>query len=223
MTQRKGLKARGNALRAAALVQVLMRYAGWGGSTSGVERLFARQAAQAPPQRAACDEHVIDDDLALLSSDPKDDAEAIKHARRLWARMYGSVRCVRHPRRDIGIAKGAQSNRRTEISFIRTRRKAVGDMLHTARPVPAACPELEASHIKELAFQKAKLHKRVAQALKNGMVPIAELSDEVVQGVLQHFGPVGGDRGRAPKRQRVAARDKPGKVDVRGKGAFLTR
>ena len=101
----------------------------------------------------------------------------------------------------------------------------MGDLLHTARPVPAPCPELEASHVKELAFQKAKLYKRTAQALKHGLVSVAELSDELAQGALQHFGP-DGDDAPAPKRQRrpaaaKAASAKPGYADVQGKGAFL--
>jgi hypothetical protein len=225
-TQRPGLRASSQALRAGALVQVLMRYGGWGGSTSGVERLFARQAAHAPPNRAPCGEALIDDDLALLSSDPADDADAVKVARQLWARFFGCVRTVPHNRRDLGIPRGPRAGR-TEREFIRQRRLEVGKLLRQSSlngipdaPEPAMTP----SHTKEAAFQTLKFHKRVLRALEDGSLPYQEIPDELIDALNETLDQekAGGDaRYFAEQARKRAARDKPVRPDLRGIGVFI--
>jgi len=95
---------------ATALIPALARFGAYGGSTSGVERLFAATHRASGLYRADLSEDVIDDELHLLCDmDDKENDGLALDAQRVWATFYGKARetAQRAPRIDAGIPKVA--------------------------------------------------------------------------------------------------------------------
>jgi hypothetical protein len=164
--------------------------------------------------------------LILIGSEPADDIDAIKIARRLWAKYYGTTRNVEHARRDVGIWRGARKCR-TETRFIAQRRQAIGDLLKQSslQGVPRTpMPALPDSQIREATFQMNKTHRRILAALENGTLPYDELTDDLAKELMAAVDKMQGNSdGRyfAEQNHRRAIREKPERPDLSGQGVFI--
>jgi hypothetical protein len=185
-TQRAALKDKSLSPSAGALRCALMRYGGWGGSTSGVERSFSKQDVLAALSRGKCGEPLIDDEFVLVNANRAELDEATRLARRLFSRVYGTVRTgIRMTRRDVGIAKGpAKGN--TESAFIRNRREAITTACKGTPRTDIVMSGIEpevwtASHENEALFQMAKYQKRLVASLLNGSMPFDAVDPELAE------------------------------------------
>ena len=120
-----------------ALSHVLCSFAVCGGSSSGVEQAFSKLMSKVKCQqlhgRAEYEEDVV---LCAIARDYAWDDElthkAINFAQLAWSSVYGAARaCPATPRIDTGCQKKASS--RSESSWIRSRREAVGQALRQGR------------------------------------------------------------------------------------------
>ena len=75
------------------LRSLLFRSGAYGGSTSGVERLFAATKGSAGIFRADLSHQLINDELHLLSDkNPTNDKQMISKAREIWVQLYHNAR-----------------------------------------------------------------------------------------------------------------------------------
>ena len=97
----------------ASLRAVLIRFAVYGGSTSGVERLFASSHQSAGMSRADLSESMIDDELHLLCDvDESENPSLCKDAQRIWHLVYDTARVThsRALRLDAGCPKAQRKD-----------------------------------------------------------------------------------------------------------------
>ena len=166
-----------------SLTQLLVRLGGWGGSTSGCERLLSKYCRASNVFRALLKEARAGDVACLLCFDPEQDDlyKILQYAQNIWADVYGNTRLFhshshRSSRRDKGRPKNT-SNSKSEAAWIRQRRKSVGDLVQT-HSAPQADPDeyWGEGHDKECLFQHTKQHLAKLQALEDGLLRPCEVT-----------------------------------------------
>ena len=205
----------------------------WSDSTSGVEQTFAKIIFTTPSSRSALSPGLANDEITLITSDPKDDELAIKHARRLWAILYGSSRDKdRADRIDLGRKRGPVRLGKTEISFLRKRRHETDlavEKMHkkqrtNGRQTDSAHPECWSErHEKEALFQLAKEQKRVLDALLTGDVSIDTVTPDMAELLVGYAKKkFANDKIYYDTKGRQAlATAKPNKVSLKGLHVYL--
>jgi hypothetical protein len=214
------------------LLEALCRDGGWGDATSGIEQTFTQQMRIAPINRSHATPGLLNDELTLITSDMKDDDEAIRIARRLWATLYGSSRDkARVERCDVGKVCG-ERNQKSEVKFLRKRREDVTECMRSLAKAEGKTmqsrittnPLTWSSKLeKEAFFQLTKEQKKVLGALEDGELG-AEDVDEHTALLLMDFlqKKKANDKLYYSTRARQAlAVSKPDKVALKAKAVFL--
>ena len=160
---------------------LLFRFGAYGGSTSGVERLFSASKGAAGIFRADLSHQHINDELQLLNDkNPKGDQDLISKARAVWIQLYGASRnCVGRPARlhtGKPLKRCASDKEKPSLcKWLKRRREEVHSLIAskkrklTIQSAPA--PEVvgiggwTADHAKEKAFQNDKRMDRFMQAI----------------------------------------------------------
>ena len=107
------------------LSQILARYVAWGGSTTGIERVFSKANMVSHSARGDVSEHRLSDEVLLLQPCPHDDDVCIL-AQEEWARMSGPPRTSTISQRlHKGLPQEKQVNPHSEAQFIKRRRVEV--------------------------------------------------------------------------------------------------
>lgn len=125
---------------AGSLREILYRFAAYGGSTSGVERLFATSCRAAGVFRADLSEALVNDELQLMAdADGKLDDALAQGAREVWAKVCGKPRdtgSTRVERLDAGKKRGFKTigGKLMLAGYIKRRRQDVNELVATKRP-----------------------------------------------------------------------------------------
>ena len=178
-----------------ALRAVLIRFAALGGSTSGVERLFALGHVSSGYCRTSLTESAINDELTLLcDQDPAADDDLIKLARKEWVGMYGRTRTSKRPERiDAGVLRGFKTDQDGKVSLAAWQRKRSRDVADAANSGPLAGKRFKAipqsrvvgqggwteTHAEEAKFQERKRLITFLESVSSGM----SLPSETTAGV----------------------------------------
>ncbi len=181
MTQRDARSRRGHPV--AALREVLARFGAYGGSTSGVERLFASSHRAAGAFRADLSESLINDELQLLCDvDPKGDEELVRGARTVWIQVYGAARDTRNRATRLDAnKKRACTKIRGKLKlagWVKRRREEVDGLVASKRPRVSLKADSAGEivgrnlwsekHQKEEHFQDSKRLTRFMEVLDQG-------------------------------------------------------
>jgi len=167
---------------AQSLIAVLARFGAYGGSTSGVERLFSTSHRSSGICRADLSEACIDDELQLMCDvNEKETSILVEEARRIWVKIYGAERqtTARPPRLDVGKRSFADVKNKLKLAGWITRRRAhVDALVASKRPRVSLRDDLknkvvgqlhwsEQQH-KEQRFQENKRLVRFIESLEQG-------------------------------------------------------
>ena len=161
------------------LTQVLCRYGAWGGSTSGVERLFATSSKAVGLFRSALSDGLLNDEAILLcdAREPKLD-KLCQRARIIWSGIYGEARTAdRGERLDAGTKRTITGKPKLS-GWLRQRRASVdGFMSKTGVQAAASCDSQTRvvgqdgwteAHEKEAEFQRTNRQKRFLEGMDEG-------------------------------------------------------
>ncbi len=180
------------------LLPMLMRYGALGGTTSGVERLFAEGKAASGIAMRSNNENLYNDLLQLVcDKNPRMDEEIVQEARRVWVEVYGKPRPgKREIRCDSGRQKPrmASTGKPSLAGWIRERRQQVAkvarrfvpSMKRLYTPVERVVGQQgwTASHAAEAIFQRTKRTKRFLEAVADGA--ITDLTDDTKDLISQY-------------------------------------
>lgn len=169
---------------AGSLREILYRFAAYGGSTSGVERLFATSCRAAGVFRADLSIELVNDELQLLAdADPKLDEALAQGAREVWAQACGKPRDTgptRMERLDAGKRRVSKTvgGKLMLAAYLKRRRQEVEELVASKRPRVSLKRDPEAQHVgengwheaqeKERRFQEAKRLTRYMEAMDQG-------------------------------------------------------
>ena len=176
---------------------LLIRLGGWGGSTSGCERLLSKHVRVTTAHRAngVLKESTMDHDAALICCDTgvDEDNNLIAHAQRAWSAVYGSTRLLDGPRAkrvDAGCKRKASTSQTlSEHTWVKRRRASLGDIINNHRDgdqvvVGDASAQWGATHDKELTFQKDKQQLEKLVAYEDGVLLPHEVEAELPDDLL---------------------------------------
>lgn len=210
-----------------SLKRVLQHYAGYGISTCTLERKFSRCDYIA---RTQC--HGPEEDLQLLirlklTTNYKEDEEAlvVERARRAWAQLHGMPRRgPRQRRSDFGCRRkdaGVDGKKKNERQWLRHRATSVGEAVQrqvlrasSQSPTSADMSSVDAglaaawgqTHQKEATFQRNKRLNIKAEWYKAGALLPEEIDNEVmVEAARQEQCRRARDQKAARARMRVEA------------------
>ena len=145
----------------------LIRCMAWVFSTSGVERLFSRQAVTSRMSRAELSEDLIDHEMLCLMAEslPGADEAIFAAARQIWQEFYGIPRKGCRERKDKGRQLGPRSGF-TESAWLRQRHADIAAASYSARASLGNVSEPElgqgswhASHDAYMDFTSSKREK----------------------------------------------------------------
>lgn len=196
-----------------ALLPVLVRFAGWTASTSGVEQNFSKALKTIGAHRFNMT-HENEETAIKFAVYQPDNEEELKtitaNARKLWDRHYGPARAVTMQRLDKGTRRLA-SAANSETAWLDHRRAAAmkvgkefGNSSNLTIEAAAEGVGWTASHDKEHAFQAKKRAKKKLSALEDGIL----LHHEIHPGMQQDL-----------EQQRL----KDEKADRRARSKFLEK
>ena len=171
-----------------ALVPALCRLGAYGGSTSGVERLFAKAHVTHAFCRADLSRNYVQDELDLITDiNLAEDAEQVEHARKIWLDVYKTTRSHAVARCDKGVPKPKKSKAGMSLAELERHRNAdVGRMCELeqhgdtgARRGAGAvrpCAGWSKAHEKELAFNKTKRAMALLDSWEDGSALAKEMT-----------------------------------------------
>lgn len=217
-----------------ALKPGYVAWATWLPSTALVEQHFGHMFDKIKTQQMHW-EHAAHNAQRKIILDRRKDEEnlVVQNARECWARYYGMHREHVRRRLDTGVKRekkkfqdSAQKN--TEISWIRERRIRVASEAAISKAAPLDLDECEQwgeSHDHELNFQQDKTKKRKFQALREGILALEDVDDELVNDAKeQHKRDLAAETQYDKDRQRKKARSVAGSyISFDGKKAWVDK
>lgn len=166
------------------LLQVLMRHAVYGASTSGVEQMFSKFKQLYGEHRLGGHEDTEADIMKLVFDRSEiDEAAIISAAREHWVKYFGFCRAKPDEERiDAGMPKKRCNNltESTEAAMIKRRRCKIAKFMEEhdedLMELDAGdLPSWTAAHSKEVEWQKSKLDARRIDAYRDGHLIAAEV------------------------------------------------
>ena len=167
-----------------SLREILYRFGAYGGSTSGVERLFASTCRAAGILRADLSEGLVNDEVQLMTDvDPKLDETLAKGARTIWAKVCGPSRTAgaqRAERLDAGKSRNFKTigGKLMLAGHIKRRRQEVDELVAAKKPRVSLKTDpvthqvgsdgWSEAHEKERLFQETKRLTRYMEAMDEG-------------------------------------------------------
>lgn len=177
-----------------SLHPVLMRFAAYRASTSGVEQSFSHLQWLQSQKRSCSSEQAELDAMTLRLDLPKDEhASVIQRARQLWAQHYGAprhggVRCLVHRcSRSGSVGPDSQDSPQTEAALIRQRRRETSQLASTscitlgtalAAAVRVGASVWDERHSKEAQLQQLRAKQRRVDSAALGLLLPTEVDAE---------------------------------------------
>ncbi len=183
------------------LKQALMRFAAWGGSTGGVERLFSMGKNAAGNSKRDANFALYADELQLMCDRSERMVPLLcEEARKVWIQFYGKARAANRPIRiDSGRAKRRLSldGKPSLEGWIKRRRAEVASLADNFPKVPLkdeapAAPVVgdngwTESHQRELDFQARKRASRFVEAVLEGTIPGDDVDEDMLTLIGQYM------------------------------------
>ena len=177
----KQSKAAGGCDASTVLVKALARFAAWGGSTGGVERLFSEGKNIGGVSQRNWNFSLYSDELQICcDKDSVVVAQVCMGARSVWAKLYGAPRTHRRMRIDSGRSKqpsklrlkpslaGWIRNRREDVTKLEGKYPRVALRDEVLPAVSIGVDGWTESHHRELTFQRRKRAQRFIEAVQEG-------------------------------------------------------
>jgi hypothetical protein len=179
-----------------AVLPALMRPGAYGGSTSGVERLFSKAHATQNISRSDLPDELVRDELDIICDiDRTEDAEQVEAARDMWLQTYRTSRKHEHERIDAGVPKAAKAEAlapsmmgKCLAGLIRARDAEVGTLAaNSDGPRRAQASKVVGEqgwteqHDKEVRFNKAKRAMALLDAHKSGTILEGEMTKDYLK------------------------------------------
>lgn len=180
-----------------AVLPALMRLGAYGGSTSGVERLFSKAHATQNIARSDLPDELVRDELDIICDiDRTEDAEQVKAAMDMWLQVYKTSRKQEAERIDAGVPKAAKAEAAEQTmlgkslaGLIRARDAEVGTLAASSGGTQrrALSPKVVGDqgwteqHKKEVQFNKTKRAMALLDAHKSGTTVEGEMTKNYLQ------------------------------------------